>query len=37
MRDIDPIGQLLAVLSLFGLVYVLIEVRHWGGRIRASW
>ena len=25
MRDIDPIGQLLAVLSLFGLVYVLIE------------
>lgn len=25
MRDIDPIGQLLAVLSLFGLVFVLIE------------
>ncbi len=25
MRDIDPVGQLLAVLSLFGLVFVLIE------------
>ncbi len=25
MRDIDPIGQLLAVFTLFGLVYVLIE------------
>ena len=25
MRDIDPIGQLLAVLTLFGLVFVLIE------------
>ena len=25
MRDIDPVGQLLAVLTLFGLVFVLIE------------
>jgi EmrB/QacA subfamily drug resistance transporter len=25
MRDIDPIGQLLAVVALFGLVFVLIE------------
>lgn len=25
MRDIDPVGQLLAVLSLFGVVFVLIE------------
>jgi len=25
MRDIDPIGQLLAVLTLFGVVFVLIE------------
>ncbi|MBB3749726.1 EmrB/QacA subfamily drug resistance transporter [Mycolicibacterium sp. BK634] len=25
MRDIDPVGQLLAVLALFGLVFVLIE------------
>jgi EmrB/QacA subfamily drug resistance transporter len=25
MRDIDPVGQLLAVLSLFGLVFILIE------------
>lgn len=25
MRDIDPVGQLLAVASLFGLVFVLIE------------
>lgn len=37
MRDIDPIGQLLAVLFLFGVVFALIEGPALGGRIRAPW
>ncbi len=30
MRDIDPVGQLLAVLALFGVVFVLIEAPGMG-------
>ena len=33
MRDIDPIGQMLAVVALFGTVFALIEGRCWAGLI----
>ena len=43
MRNIDPIGQALAVLFLFGVVFALIEGPGWAGRnarvlvVAASW
>ena len=37
MRNMDPIGQILAVLTLFGTVFALIKAPHWDGPSRRCW